>query len=44
MFGVPKGTFYYTKDYQHDKNEVFYVFGGGKVCWKRLCMVWHIKD
>ncbi len=30
MFGVPKGTFYYTKDYQHAKNEVFYVFGGGE--------------
>jgi hypothetical protein len=30
MFGVPKGTFYYTKDCQHVKNEVFYVFRGGE--------------
>jgi hypothetical protein len=30
MFGVLKGTFYYTKDYQHAKNEVFYVFGSGE--------------
>ncbi len=44
MFGVCKGTFYYTKDCQHAKNEVFYVFGKwGKMCWTRLCMVWHTK-
>jgi hypothetical protein len=30
MFGVPKGTFYHTKDCQHVKNEVFYVFVGGE--------------
>ncbi len=30
MFGVPKGTFYYTKNCQHAKNELFYVFGSGE--------------
>jgi hypothetical protein len=30
MFGVPKGTFYYAKDCQHAKNEVFYVSNSGE--------------
>ncbi len=30
MLGVPKGTFYYAKDCQHAKNEVFYVSKSGE--------------
>jgi hypothetical protein len=30
MFGVPKGTFYYAKDCQHAKNEMFYVSKSGE--------------
>jgi hypothetical protein len=43
MFGVPKGTFYHTKDCQCAKNEVFYVFGGGESVLEKVMHGWHRK-
>jgi hypothetical protein len=34
----------HSEDYYHVKNEMFYVSRSGKMCWKMLCKVWHMKD
>jgi hypothetical protein len=36
MLNATKGTFYYAKDCQHAKNELFYVYGHGESALDRV--------
>jgi hypothetical protein len=36
MLNATKGTFYYAKDCQHVKNELFYVYGHGESALDRV--------